>query len=70
MPAVPADIPDTMPVEPTVAMSVAPLVHTPPVVVQLSAVVCPAHKPIVPVIGAGLALTVIIFVVVHPVPNE
>lgn len=71
IPAVPAVMPLTTPVvDPTLAMVVAPLVHVPPVVMLLSVVVCPAHKVILPVIAAGIALTLIVLNTAQPVPNE
>ena len=54
--AVPPDPPVTMPVEPTVALPV--LLHVPPLVASVSAVVSPTHTFIVPVIAAGSGFTV------------
>ena len=57
--AVPVAIPLTTPVEPTVAIPVAPELHVPPVVVLNSGVVWPTHTDVVPLIagGAGFTLT-------------
>jgi len=60
---VPADTPDTTPVEEfTVATPVALLLHVPPVVVELKVVVDPAHTAVVPVmaptVGNGFTVTV------------
>jgi hypothetical protein len=58
MVAVPAATPVTIPVvEPTVAMPVAVLVHTPPGVVLLSVAVEPMQINAVPVIAAGVTGT-------------
>ena len=68
----PDDTPLTIPVEPTVATDVVPLVQVPPVVVLLSVVVEPAHTLIVPVIadtvGNGLTVIVAITDVTQPKP--
>ena len=53
--AIPVAIPD---VEPMVAISVLPLLHTPPVVADDNVVVRPAHTLVVPVIAAGNGWTV------------
>lgn len=67
----PKDIPVTTPVLLTVAMDVAPLLHTPPEVVLLSGVVPPAHTIAVPVIApaTGNGLIVTITVAIHPAGN-
>ncbi len=60
----PAATPVTMPVPlPTVALVTALLVQLPPVVALLSVVVAPIHANVVPVIVAGLGLTVTTLVV-------
>jgi hypothetical protein len=55
---VPAATPVTIPVLPTVAVAVFALLHEPPVVVVLSAVVVPGHTFAVPVMVAGVRFTV------------
>ena len=66
---VPAATPVTTPVEPmTVAWLVVPLVHVPPPVAELSDVVLPTQTLAVPVMAAGLALTVTVAVAVHRPP--
>ena len=69
---IPADTPLTMPVEPTVATNVLPLLHTPPLVASLNVVVEPAHTLMVPVIadtvGNGLTVTTEVTVVTQPKP--
>lgn len=63
----PAATPVTVPVtEPTVATATVLLLHTPPVVAELSVVADPAHTLVVPVIAAGIALTVTVVVVLQP----
>ena len=52
-----------------VATAVLLLVHAPPVLVLLSAVVRPAHTFIVPVIAAGNGLTVTAVVLIQPVAS-
>ena len=56
----PADTPVTMPVLPTVANKIFPLLHTPPLVTSESVVVHPAYTLTAPGgnIAAGLAYTV------------
>jgi hypothetical protein len=54
--------------EPTVAIPVLLLLHTPPADASLSVVELYSHIVVVPVI-AGIVLTVTIAVVVQPVPN-
>lgn len=57
--AVPAVIPDTIPVPaPTVATAVLLLLHAPPVLVVLKVVVCPTHALVLPVMAAGSGFTV------------
>lgn len=56
----PEEIPVTVPVLPTVAMAVLPLLHVPPGVASASTAVAPTHMP-TPVEGVmadGLGLTV------------
>jgi hypothetical protein len=60
-----AATPVTMPVALTVAFVVLLLIQLPPVVVVLNAVVAPTHTIGVPVIAAGVALTVTTLVVMH-----
>ena len=62
---VPAATPVTIPVEPTVAIDVALIVHVPPGELLLSIVVDPGHKLISPVIapGGGLTTTVVVYTV-------
>lgn len=65
----PAERPFTIPVAiPTVATEVVLLVHVPPPVL-LNVVVLPTQTLETPVIADGSELTVIVFVVVHPVPS-
>jgi hypothetical protein len=66
---VPARPPVTTPVVPSiVATSVLPLVHVPPDDVLESVVVLPLHASVVPVIEAGVGLTVNTIVLTQPVP--
>jgi hypothetical protein len=51
--AVPAETPETKPVEETVATDVRPLDHVPPVVVSTNNDVAPTHIPVAPVMAAG-----------------
>ena len=62
-------MPDTIPVLPIVAISSSSLLHVPPVVVVLNAVVEPTHTEVVPVITAGNALTVITADLLQPSPE-
>ena len=55
---VPADTPDTIPVVPIVATPMLALVHVPPPVASARAVVAPVQTVSVPVIAAGVVLTV------------
>ena len=65
---VPANTPVTTPVEISiVAIPVLPLVHAPPPVASLKAVVKPAHTVLVPVMGDGNGLTVTTLVAIQPV---
>ncbi len=67
MAAVPDATPLTIPVEPTVAIPVAVLLHVPPVVASASVVVALLHKVRLPVIAAGNGLTVTTAVMIQPV---
>ena len=67
MDAVPAVTPETMPVEPTVAL-LLPLVHEPPVVRSDNIVVNPAHTAGVPLM-LDSGLTVSVAVVLQPEPS-
>ena len=60
---VPAATPVTMPVLPTVALVTALLLQVPPLVALASVVVLPMQVNAVPVIAAGLGLTVTTLVV-------
>jgi len=61
--ASPATTPVTTPVaDPTVATAVLLLLHVPPTVAHARGVETPTHTVAVPVIAAGVALTVITFV--------
>jgi hypothetical protein len=53
--------------EPMDATALLLLVHVPPAVALLSAVVCPEHTASVPVMAAGSAFTVISAVIGQPV---
>lgn len=66
MMAVPPATPDTMPVDPTVAVPVVLLLHIPPVVASVRFVVAPAQTEAVPPITAGKRLTVNGLVAKHP----
>ena len=66
MVAAPAATPVAIPDVPIVATPVLLLAHVPPLVVDERAVVDPTHKEVVPVIGAGIALTVIEVVLAQP----
>jgi hypothetical protein len=61
--AVPAELPPINPGLSTDAIDGLPDVHTTPGVALDSVVVNPTHNPRLPVIGAGLAFTLIIAVV-------
>ena len=57
--AVPAVMPDTIPVPaPIVATAVLLLLQVPPVLVVLRVVVCPTHALVLPVMAAGSGFTV------------
>ena len=66
----PAATPVTTPVELIVAVAVLAVDHTPPVVVEASAVVAPAHTDVVPVMAATtgklLIVTVVVTALVQP----
>ena len=65
--AVPADTPETIPEEETVATPVLPLAHVPPEVASVKVVVVPEHTltAVEGPIAAGLKLTVTIAVDAH-----
>jgi hypothetical protein len=68
---VPEDTPVTTPVPlTTVATVVLPLDHVPPVVPSVNVIVEPAQNDVEVEIAGGVVLTVIIAVVVQPVPSE
>ena len=62
----PPDTPVTIPVEPTVAIPVAPDDQVPPDVASLSVVVELVHREAVPVIAATPTVTLTDFVAVQP----
>ena len=69
--AVPADTPDTTPVEAlTVAMLVLEELYEPPLVAEVNVVVAPAHTVAVPVrgstVGSAFTVTVLVTDVEHP----
>lgn len=66
---VPATSPLTTPVLLIVAAVGLVLLHTPPVLVVLSVVVLPTHTCAVPVIVLGSAFTVIVVLLIQPVPT-
>jgi hypothetical protein len=66
--AVPEATPETRPPK-TVATAVLLLLHEPPPGLDTNEVVVPAQSVIVPVIAAGIVLTVIPFVAKQPVGN-
>ena len=69
--AVPADTPVTIPVEdPAVATAVLPLLHAPPGVTSLNAVVAPIQTLVAPVIPEGSGLTVTVTMDAQPVTSE
>ena len=69
MVGVPGAAPVTMPeVEPIVAIDVLLLLHVPGAL--RNTVVDPAHIVVIPLIAAGIALTVTVVLVAHPVPIE
>lgn len=59
-----------MPVELTVAMVVVDENHVPPVLAEANVVTDPRHAPGVPVMAAGKALMVTVFITVQPAPSE
>ena len=66
--ATPADTPQTMPVVlPAVATAVLLLAHVPPVVALVRVTQLPTHIVNVPVMAAGMGLTVMVVVVKQPV---
>ena len=67
---VPGATPVTTPVDAsTIAILVLVLVHTPPVVALENVVVRASHNVLTPVIAAGTAFTVMVFIVRQPVGN-
>ena len=70
MTEVPPDTPVTLPAPLTVATDVLPLLHAPPPVALLSIVVPPEQTIVVPVIAAGVLLTVIEVPAAEPHPVE
>jgi hypothetical protein len=68
--AVPAAIPESSPAPVTVATEVGVLVHVPPIVASLKSSEVPIQRARPPEITAGTGLTEILFVTVHPTPNE
>ena len=63
----PDDMPVTIPeAEPTVACAGLLLLHVPPVTISLCVIVDPTQTLLRPVIGAGVALTVSIAVLMQP----
>ena len=58
MVAGPPDKPETMPVDPTVAVPVALLLHVPPTVKSPSVIVAPVQTKVLPVMPAGVTFTV------------
>lgn len=66
---VPALPPVTTPVASTVATARLLLLHVPPGVLLLSAVVSPGHTVSVPVVTGARGLTVIVVVAIQPVGN-
>jgi hypothetical protein len=64
MMVIPAEMPVTTPVvaetDPTVAIAVEPLLHTPPVDDSVRMVFRPLHTVVVPINGAGSGLTVMV----------
>ena len=66
--AVPAEMPFTTPVVPTVAAASAVL-HVPPAVASDNPIPDPAHTTIGPVIEDGSAVTVTVALATHPVPS-
>lgn len=67
---VPGAIAETTPVLVMVATEVLLLLHVPPAVALDHVIVVPAHAVAEPLIAAGAALTVIVWVALQPVPVE
>lgn len=65
----PVAIPVTIPKPETVATAVLLLLHIPPAVASLRAIVAPAHTVVGPVIADGKGFTVTTVVMLQPVPN-
>lgn len=65
--AVPAESPETIPLVPIVAVAGVLLLHVPPTVPSLNAVVEPSQTLVVPVITAGEACTVTVTLWLQPV---
>ena len=65
-------MPVTTPVpDPIDAISALLLVHIPPGVASVSVIAVPTHTTVVgPVMGDGSAVTVTVFVTLHPAPAE
>jgi hypothetical protein len=64
---VPADVPETIPVDVPIAATVALLLlHVPPMAALLSVAVAPAHIDDVPEIAGGTALTLNVIVLKQP----
>lgn len=59
-------LPVTTPVVDPIEALALLLLHVPPVVASLRAVVLPMHTFVVPVMAAGSALTVTVVVTAHP----
>ena len=69
--AVPPETPVTSPEPvPTVAIDVELLVHTPPLVASLNVDVAEVQSVVVPVILAGVLITVTVFTAAAPQPFE
>ena len=69
--AAPEEIPETTPVEPTVAIVLLLLLHAPPIEVFPKVVVPPTQALGVPLIAAGVAVMVMVCVAfVQPLLNE
>lgn len=68
--AVPVVTPLTTPEVLTVATPIALLVQLPPLVVQLSGVVCPVHNAVLPVMAAGEVLVEVVLYTAQLAPSE
>ena len=66
---VPPAIPVTTPVVEIVPAAVFPLLHVPPPVPSVNAVVSPTHTSKVPLIAPGNGFTVTVAVTIQPEPN-